>query len=194
MTSAAITQKRATPPPVKPAKPIAKAAGAKAGSDAGQLHEAFRALATRITSQLKFAKAIKKATLMPGVIIAVLQCAFIISQVKIVPQVEEMLSGVGQEPDGLTAISFKISHFTQAVWHIYILSVIGIAVTITRSSKVRGIIMGIAMSKWRLFRLLIMPAPADDVYLDNQDAALQRDQPCQIHPCLGQQCHGNPFL
>ena len=253
MTSAAITQKTATPPPVKPAKPIAKAAGAKAGSipekkpgitffngpkkvkefsnkeqvdmfrglgsmlraqintadalkyygqglqnkgmsdclaairtdintgmnvheafrrtkrfnetiigliqagsDAGQLHEAFRALATRITSQLKFAKAIKKATLMPGVIIAVLQCAFIISQVKIVPQVEEMLSGVGQEPDGLTAISFKISHFTQAVWHIYILSVIGIAVTITRSSKVRGIIMGIAMSKWRLFRLLIM--------------------------------------
>ena len=253
MTSAAITQKTATPPPVKPAKPIAKAAGAKAGSipeknpgitffngpkkvkefsnkeqvdmfrglgsmlraqintadalkyygqglqnkgmsdclaairtdintgmnvheafrrtkrfnetiigliqagsDAGQLHEAFRALATRITSQLKFAKAIKKATLMPGVIIAVLQCAFIISQVKIVPQVEEMLSGVGQEPDGLTAISFKISHFTQAVWHIYVLSVIGIAVTITRSSKVRGIIMGIAMSKWRLFRLLIM--------------------------------------
>lgn len=253
MTSAAITQKTATPPPVKPAKPKAKAAGAKAGSipekkpgitffngpkkvkefsnkeqvdmfrglgsmlraqintadalkyygqglqnkgmsdclaairtdinkgmnvheafrrtkrfnetiigliqagsDSGQLHEAFRALAGRITSQLKFAKAIKKATVMPGVIIAVLQCAFIISQVKIVPQVEEMLSGVGQEPDGLTAISFKVSHFTQSVWHVYVLSVIGLSVAIVRSSKLRGIIMGIAMSKWRLFRLLIM--------------------------------------
>lgn len=128
----------------------------QAGSDAGQLHEAFRALAGRITSQLKFQKAIKKATLMPGVIIGVLMCAFIISQVKIVPQVEEMLSGVGQEPDGLTAISFKISHFTQSVWHIFILSLIGIGVTIARSAKVRGVIMGIAMSKWRLFRLLIM--------------------------------------
>jgi len=128
----------------------------QAGSDAGQLHEAFRALAGRITSELKFQKALKKATLMPGVIIGVLMCAFIISQVKIVPQVEEMLSGVGQKPDGLTAISFQISHFTQSVWHIFILSVIGIGVTIVRSSKVRGVIMGIAMSKWRLFRLLIM--------------------------------------
>lgn len=128
----------------------------QAGSDAGQLHEAFRSLAARITSELKFQKAIKKATIMPGVIIGVLQCAFIISQVKIVPQVEEMLSGVGQKPDGLTAISFQISHFTQSVWHIYVLSVIGIGVTIARSAKVRGVIMGIAMSKWRLFRLLIM--------------------------------------
>ncbi len=128
----------------------------QAGSDAGQLHEAFRALAGRITSELKFQKALKKATLMPGIIIGVLMCAFIISQVKIVPQVEEMLSGVGQEPDGLTAISFQVSHFTQSVWHIFVLSMIGIAVAIARSSKVRGVIMGIAMSKWRLFRLLIM--------------------------------------
>lgn len=128
----------------------------QAGSDAGQLHEAFRALAARITSELKFQKAIKKATVMPGIIIAVLTLAFIISQVKIVPQVEEMLSGVGQKPDGLTAISFKISHFTQSIWHVFLLSVIGIAITIKQSTKVRGVIMGIAMSKWRLFRLLIM--------------------------------------
>ena len=120
------------------------------------MHEAFRALAARITSEFKFQKALKKATLMPGVIIGVLMGAFIISQVKIVPQVEEMLSGVGQKPDGLTAISFHISHFTQAVWHIFVLSLIGIGITIARSSKVRGVLMGIAMSKWRLFRLLIM--------------------------------------
>ncbi len=128
----------------------------QAGSDAGQLHEAFRSLAGRLTNELKFKKAIKKATVMPGIIIAVLQCAFIVSQVKIVPQVEEMLSGVGQAPDGLTAISFKVSHFTQSVWHIYILAVIGIGIAIYRSQKVRGFLMGIAMSKWRLFRNLIM--------------------------------------
>ncbi len=128
----------------------------QAGSDAGQLHEAFRSLALRITSDLKFQKAIKKATVMPGVIIGVLVAAFIISQVKIVPQVEEMLSGVGQKPDGLTAISFKVSHFTQSIWHVFVLSVIATGVTIARSEKVRGVIMGVAMSKWRLFRLLIM--------------------------------------
>lgn len=128
----------------------------QAGSDAGQLHEAFRSLADRITSELHFQKAIKKATIMPGVIISVLLSAFIISQVKIVPQVEDMLRGVGQEPDGLTAISFKVSHFTQATWHIFVLTLIGIGITIARSGKVRGIILGIAMSKWRLFRLLIM--------------------------------------
>jgi len=128
----------------------------QAGSDAGQLHEAFRSLADRLTSELKFQKAIKKATLMPSVIIAVLVGAFIISQVKIVPQVEEMLAGVGQAPDGLTAISFKISHFTQAAWPIFIILVIAIGVTISKSQSVRGVIMGIAMSKWRLFRMLIM--------------------------------------
>lgn len=128
----------------------------QAGSDAGQLHQAFRSLANRITSELRFTKAIKKATVMPGIIIGVLQCAFIISQVKIVPQVEEMLTGVGQKPDGMTAISFKVSHFTQAVWPIYVISLITIIVAIKRSAKIRGIIMGIAMSKWRLFRLLIM--------------------------------------
>lgn len=128
----------------------------QAGSDAGQLHEAFRSLAARLTSQLHFQKAIKKATIMPGAIICVLMGAFIMAQVKIVPQVEEMLTGVGQTPDGLTAISFKISHFTQSIWHVYILSLIGIAVAINRSSHLRGLIMGIAMSKWRLFRLLIM--------------------------------------
>ncbi len=128
----------------------------QAGADSGQLHEAFRSLATRITKDLHFQKAIKKATVGPGVIIGVLMTAFIVSQVKIVPQVEEMLSGVGQEPDGLTAISFKVSHFTQSVWHVYVLSLIGIGVAIARSQKVRGVLLGIAMSKWRLFRLLIM--------------------------------------
>jgi type II secretory pathway component PulF len=128
----------------------------QAGSDAGQLHEAFRALAVRLTNELHFQKQMRKATVMPSVIIGVLLSAFIVSQVKIVPQVEEMLSGVGQKPDGLTAISFKVSHLTQSIWHIVVLSIIGTAVTIFRSSHVRNIILGIAMSRWRLLRLLIM--------------------------------------
>lgn len=128
----------------------------QAGSDAGQLNEAFKSLAARFTSELHFNKAIKKAVVMPVVIISVLMGAFIVSQVKIVPQVEEMLSGVGAKPDGMTAISFGVSHFTQTWWKIVIPIIIGIAVTIWRSDKVRNVILGLAMSKWRLLRLLIL--------------------------------------
>jgi type II secretory pathway component PulF len=128
----------------------------QAGSDAGQLHEAFRALAARLTSELHFQKAIKKATIMPACIIAVLLGAFIVSQVKIVPQVEEMLTGVGAAPDGLTAISFKVSHFTQAVWPIFVGGIIGTGIAIARSAKLQNLMLGMAMSRWRLLRLLVM--------------------------------------
>jgi type II secretory pathway component PulF len=76
--------------------------------------------------------------------------------VKIVPQVEEMLNGVGAKPDGMTALSFQVSHFTQATWPVFIAIAVGIAVTIARSKKVRSLMLGFAMSKWRLLRLLVM--------------------------------------
>jgi type II secretory pathway component PulF len=128
----------------------------QAGSDAGQLHHAFQSLAERLKSELFFQKQLKKATITPGVIICVLTGAFIVSQVKIVPQVEEMLLGVSAKPDGMTAISFKVSHFTQAVWPVFVISIIAIAITIARSAHVRNLILGFFMSKWRLLRLLIM--------------------------------------
>jgi len=128
----------------------------QAGSDAGQLHEAFRALSDRMTSEMHFERAIRKATLMPAAIISVLIMAFIISQVKIVPQVEEMLIGVGATPDGITAISFKISHITQQIWWIVVGGIIAAAITITRSKKVQGLLLGMGMARWRLLRMLIM--------------------------------------
>lgn len=128
----------------------------QAGSDSGQLHHAFQSLATRLKSELLFQKQLKKATITPGVIIGVLLAAFIVSQVKIVPQVEEMLAGVNAKPDGMTAISFAVSHFTQAMWPVFAVSLIAIAVIIARSGKVRNLILGFVMSRWRLMRLLIM--------------------------------------
>jgi type II secretory pathway component PulF len=128
----------------------------QAGAEAGQLHHAFQSLADRLKSELHFQKQLKKATITPSVIIAVLIGAFIVSQVKIVPQVEEMLSGVGAKPDGMTAISFKVSHFTQATWPVFVLAIIATIVIIFRSAHVRNLILGFAMSKWRLLRLLIM--------------------------------------
>jgi type IV pilus assembly protein PilC len=128
----------------------------QAGSDAGQLHEAFTSLASRFTSELHFNKAIKKATVMPGVIISVLGGAFIFSQISIVPQVQDMLKQVSQTPDGMTAIAFKVSAFTKAVWPFVVLGVIATGITIWRSDKVRNLILGLGMSKWRLLRLMIL--------------------------------------
>ena len=128
----------------------------QAGSDAGQLHHAFHSLSIRLKSELHFSKQLKKATITPSVIISVLFGAFIVSQVKIVPQVEQMMGGVGAKADGMTAISFKVSHFTQAVWPVVVIAIITIAVTIFRSSHVRTLILGLTMARWRLLRLLIM--------------------------------------
>jgi type II secretory pathway component PulF len=128
----------------------------QAGSDAGQLHHAFQSLASRLKSELFFSKQLKKATITPCCIIAVLIGAFIVSQVKIVPQVEEMLNGVGAKPDGMTAISFQVSHFTQAVWPFVVIGLITTTIVIFKSPHIRNLILGFFMSKWRLMRLLIM--------------------------------------
>ncbi|KAB2638528.1 MAG: hypothetical protein DVB26_07940, partial [Verrucomicrobia bacterium] len=128
----------------------------QAGSDAGQLHQAFGSLAVRLKSELHFSKQLKKATITPSVIICVLLAAFITSQVKIVPQVEQMMTGVGAKADGMTAISFQVSHFTQAVWPVVVISLIAAAITIARSAHVRNLLLGLAMARWRLLRLLVM--------------------------------------
>lgn len=128
----------------------------QAGSDAGQLNEAFRSLAARFASELHFTKAIRKAVMMPFVVIGVLSGAFIVSQVKIVPQVEDMLLGIGQTGDGLTAISFAVSHFVQKVWPVIVITAITSIIVIWKVGVVRNFLLGLIMSKWRLLRMLVM--------------------------------------
>ena len=128
----------------------------QAGGDSGQLNRAFRELADRLKADLYFRKQIRKAVLLPGIVIAVLIGAFIVSQVKIVPQVEGMLEQVRQKPDGLTAIAFKVSHVTRVLWPFVVLGVMVMGALIWRSEGVRNTITSIAMSKWRLLSQLVM--------------------------------------
>ncbi|MDP0491995.1 MAG: type II secretion system F family protein [Verrucomicrobiota bacterium JB023] len=128
----------------------------QAGSDSGQLFKAFGSLASRLKTDLAFEKAIRKATVMPSIVISVLIGAFIMAQVKIVPQVEAMLSDVGQEPDGMTAIAFKVSHFTQNVWMFAIPALIAVILVIAFVDKVRNLVLLLAMSRLRTLKLLIM--------------------------------------
>ncbi|MDG2486891.1 MAG: type II secretion system F family protein [Roseibacillus sp.] len=128
----------------------------QAGGDSGQLNRAFRELADRLKAELYFKKQVRKAVLLPGIVISVLIGAFIVSQVKIVPQVEGMLEQVRQAPDGLTAIAFKVSHATRILWPFAVLSALVVGVLIWRSEGARNVITSIAMSKWRLLSQLIM--------------------------------------
>ena len=128
----------------------------QAGGDSGQLNRAFRELADRLKADVYFRKQIRKAVLLPGIVISVLIGAFIVSQVKIVPQVEGMLEQVRQKPDGLTAIAFKVSHATRALWPFAVLGVMIMGALVWRSEVIRNAITSIAMSKWRLLSQLIM--------------------------------------
>ena len=128
----------------------------QAGGGSGQLNRAFRELADRLKAELYFKKQVRKAVLLPGIVISVLIGAFIVSQVKIVPQVEGMLEQVRQAPDGLTAIAFKVSHATRILWPFAVLSALVVGVLIWRSEGTRNVITSIAMSKWRLLSQLIM--------------------------------------
>ena len=128
----------------------------QAGGDSGQLNRAFRELADRLKAELYFKKQVRKAVLLPGIVISVLIGAFIVSQVKIVPQVEGMLEQVRQAPDGLTALAFKVSHATRILWPFAVLSALVIGVLIWRSEGTRNAITSVAMSKWRLLSQLIM--------------------------------------
>ncbi|MGJ8676825.1 MAG: type II secretion system F family protein [Akkermansiaceae bacterium] len=126
----------------------------QAGGDAGQLDSAFSELGKRIKADLFFRKKIKKLIMMPCIVIPVLILAFIASQVKIVPQIELMMTGI--EAEGLVALSFAISHFVQKVWVYVVIGLIALGLTIWRSDIVKNFITNVAMARIRIVRLMVM--------------------------------------
>ncbi len=128
----------------------------KAGVESGKLNEAFSDLAQRATTQLAFKKKIRKATLIPAIVMPTLLGLFIYSQVNIVPQVKEMIGGSGFEPDGMVKFFFDMSDTVIRIWPALVITLLTITIVIAVSSKVKAAIVGIAMSRWNLLRKLIM--------------------------------------
>jgi type II secretory pathway component PulF len=126
----------------------------QAGGDAGQLDSAFSELGKRIKTEMAFRKKLKKMIMMPCIVIPILIGAFIASQVKIVPKVEKMMSGM--EPTGMVAFSFKLSHKVQAVWVPVVLVLISIVVIVWKVTPVNTAITNLAMAKIRVVRLMVM--------------------------------------
>lgn len=128
----------------------------RAGTDSGQIHKAFEAISHRLKKEGEFRAKMRKATILPGLIICALIGLFIIAQIKIVPEVEGLLLDVKQEPDAFSAHLFTISHVVQKIWPVVVGGMITIGLCIGLIEKVRTFVLNMAMSKWRLLRKLIM--------------------------------------
>jgi len=126
----------------------------QAGGDAGQLDTAFSELGKRIKSEIIFRKKIRKLIMMPCIVIPVLVCAFIYSQVKIVPQVKEMMGAMKAE--GFVALSFKMSAFMTIIWPYLLIVLVTIAVIIWKSDKVRNFLINLSMARFRIVRMMVM--------------------------------------
>lgn len=128
----------------------------RAGTDAGQLDQAFESIAGRLKKEAEFKSKMRKATMMPAIIIFALIMLFIGAQLNIIPQIEKIIMDVGQEPDQLSAILFKMSHITKKVWVLFVGALIGSVATFFMVEKVRNAVVFFMMARWRLLKKLIM--------------------------------------
>ncbi len=126
----------------------------QAGSDAGQLDTAFSELGKRLKSEIFFRKKVRKLIMMPCIVIPILICAFIASQVKIVPKVEKMMAGM--EPRGFVALSFQISDIVKESWVVAVLIMLTIVVVVWKSDRVKNAIINLAMARVRVVRMMVM--------------------------------------
>ncbi|NRB73328.1 MAG: type II secretion system F family protein [Verrucomicrobiales bacterium] len=128
----------------------------RAGTDAGHLDKAFDSIAKRLKKENEFKAKMRKATLLPSIIIFALIMLFIAAQLNIIPQIEKMIKEVGQEPDTLSGILFKLSHITKKVWVLVVGSLLGAVFSFLFIENVRNNVTFFMMARWRLLRKLIM--------------------------------------
>lgn len=128
----------------------------RAGTDSGQLDKAFEAIAARLKKEAEFKGKMRKATMMPGIIIFALIMLFIGAQLRIIPEIEKIISDVGQDPDPLSGLLFKMSHVTKKIWVPFVLSLLGAVFSFLFVEKVRNAVTYFLMARWRLLRKLVM--------------------------------------
>jgi len=128
----------------------------RAGADTGHLNDAFDSIGKRLKKEKAFKAKMRKATLLPGMIIFALIMMFIVAQLKVVPQVESILNDVGAEPDPLSAALFQVAHITKKVWVFIVGGMFGGLITFMVSNQARNVAISLLMSKWKILRQLVM--------------------------------------
>jgi|UniRef100_UPI0037834533 type II secretory pathway component PulF len=127
----------------------------EAGSNAGQLAQAFSSLARRIKIELLFASKLRTAIMVPSVVILFQIGLFIYSQVYVVAQVEDTLASVHMAPDPLSKAIFSFSHFVQVVWPFFVCFLVAFIISLFKSSAVRSKLLLFGMSRWNLLSKLV---------------------------------------
>ncbi len=128
----------------------------RAGCDSGQLSKAFESIAKTLKKEAEFKSKMRKATMMPSIIIFALIMLFIGAQLQIIPQIEKILDDMNQEPDKISGFLFKLSHITKKIWVLLVGSMLGSVFSFLFVEKVRNAVTFFMMSKWRLLKKLIM--------------------------------------
>ncbi len=128
----------------------------RAGTDAGQIDQAFESIAHRLKKEAEFKSKMRKATVMPCCIIFALIMLFIGAQLRIIPEIEKIIREVGQEPDTLSGILFKMSHITKKIWVFVVLGLLGAVGSFLFVPKVKDAVTFFMMARWRLLRKLVM--------------------------------------
>ena len=128
----------------------------EAGSDAGQLGEAFSALAHRIKVEMTFASKLRNAIMVPAIVILFQIGLFIYSQVYVVSQVEKTLQSVRMAPDPLSVLIFDFSHLVQFFWPFFVIALVSFIVGLFRSANLRGRLLRFGMKRWRMLNKLVM--------------------------------------
>jgi type II secretory pathway component PulF len=127
----------------------------EAGSDAGQLGQAFGSLARRIKIEMIFAGKLRNAIMVPAIVILFQIGLFIYSQVFVVSQVEGTLKSVHMEPDPLSKVIFAFSHFVQLTWPVFVIALISFIVGLFRSALLRSRLLIFGMRHWNLLLKLV---------------------------------------
>ena len=128
----------------------------EAGADAGQLHQAFAALARRIKTEMTFSSKLRSALVVPGLVILFQIALFIWSQTSVVSKVEETIKSIHQEPDPLSKVIFSFSHVVQMTWPFFVGGLVVLAVALVRSAEFRQTLLRLMMARWVLLRRLVM--------------------------------------
>jgi len=128
----------------------------KAGADSGQLARAFQSIADRLKKESEFRKRMRKATLLPGIIIFALILLFVFSQLRVIPQIESIIMDVGQEPDPISAVLFQISHVTQKIWIPFVTFLVLTVSSLLFIERIRSSVVFFLMGRWKLLRKLVM--------------------------------------
>jgi type II secretory pathway component PulF len=128
----------------------------RAGCDSGQLNKAFASIAKTLKKEAEFKAKMRKATLMPSIIIFALIMLFIGAQLQIIPQIEKILDDMNQTPDAISGFLFKLSHVTQKIWVLLVGGMLGSVFSFLFIGKVKNAVTFFMMSKWRLLKKLIM--------------------------------------